>query len=170
MLNPALVPPFPETPLTWPGPSTTWLLLLLDLLLEQEQHLLHHGEFLYCTTSRMEKISLFSPFLKEASKEHPGRQEGGTPCLQHPQPGPSQSGPQPQQAGTLQGNTVLMEQWGERGRAHSKTVPGLSCWHFEPPSHPLCSVAKPALVNHYSLGTAGGWRCRGSWAPEHTES
>lgn len=114
MLNPALMPRFPETPLTWPGRGTTWLLLLFDLLLEQEQNLLHPGKFLYCTTcwitsSRMEEISLFSPFLKEASKEHPGRQEGGTPCLQHPQPGPSQSGPQPGQAGTLQGNTVLME-------------------------------------------------------------
>lgn len=81
MLNPALVPPFPETPLIWPGPGTTWLLLLLDLLLEQKQHLLHHGGFLYCSTcwftsSRMEKINLFSPFLKEAPKEHPGGQAG----------------------------------------------------------------------------------------------
>lgn len=60
MLYPALVPPFPQTPLTWPGPGTTWLLLLLDLL-EQEQHLLYHDRFLYCTTcwiksSRMKQL------------------------------------------------------------------------------------------------------------------
>lgn len=91
MLYPALVPPFPETPLTWPGPGTTWLLLILDLLLEQEQYLLHHGGFLYCATcwirsSRMEQISLFSPFLQEASKEHSGGQRRGLPLLAAPSP------------------------------------------------------------------------------------
>lgn len=111
MLYPVLVPPFPETPLTWSGPGTTWFLLFLDLLLEQEQHLLHHGG--YCTTcwiqsSRMEQISLFSPFLKEASKEHPGRQRGGHPLLATPS---ARSWPiwSPGQAGTLQDNTVLMK-------------------------------------------------------------
>lgn len=111
MLYPVLVPPFPETPLTWSGPGTTWFLLFLDLLLEQEKHLLHHGG--YCTTcwiqsSRMEQISLFSPFLKEASKEHPGRQRGGHPLLATPS---ARSWPiwSPGQAGTLQHNTVLMK-------------------------------------------------------------